>query len=285
MKPIHLAVGRLNIDVVVKADKVPDPDVPTYTDLLEILPGGAATNYAVAVNRLGHEVKLLAKVSRSPLVKVMMGLLAQEGIGLDYVQELDGSPSIALIFLRDDGRISMIRKLGVSASLSQDDIKPLFGLFDVIHFASVRSDIVLRDPNAGLVSYDPGPTASNLTSVPDVDVMYLNEAEYEAVKDKLSKVRYVVVKRGSKGAEVLSEKERCVGKALKVKPVDTTGAGDVFDAAFNFALMEGMSLEDSLRFAITASGMKVERLGGTSSPTLEEVVKRMKSENVEVTCT
>ena len=285
MKPIHLAVGRLNIDIVVKADKVPEPDVPTYTDLLEILPGGAATNYAVAVNRLGHEVKLLAKVSKSPLVKVMMGLLAQEGVGLDYVQELDGSPSIALIFLREGGRISMIRKLGVSVSLNQDDLKPLFGLFDVIHFASVRADIVLRDPNAELVSYDPGPTASNLTGVPEVDVLYLNEAEYEAVKDKLSKVRYVVVKRGSRGAEVFGEKERCVGKALNVKPVDTTGAGDVFDAAFNFALMEGMSLEDSLRFAITASGMKVERLGGTSSPTLEEVVKRMKSEHVEVICT
>ncbi len=284
MKPVHLAVGKLNADIIIKADRIPDPDTPAYTEVLEILPGGAATNYAVAVARLGHSSKVLAKVSKNPIVKVLMSFLTEQGVGLDYVQEEDGPMNSTLIFLREDGRVSMIRKQGVSTRIRPEDIRSLFGLFDVIHFASVNPELVVRDPTASLISYDPGPHAGNINRLPEVDVLYLNEAEYQRIDLKSVKARYIAVKMGAKGAMVIGEKERCVGKALKVDVVDTTGAGDVFDAAFNVALMEKWDLKDSLVFAIVASGLKVTRLGGTSSPTLEEVMSYIKKDKVEVTC-
>ncbi|MCI4456054.1 MAG: carbohydrate kinase family protein [Sulfolobus sp.] len=284
MKPVHLSVGKLNIDILVKADRVPDPDHPAYTDILEILPGGAATNYAVAVSRLGHSSKILARVSRNPIVKTIMSLLADSGVGLEYVHEMEGPTNSTLIFIRDDGKVSMIRKQGVSMAISAEDVKQLFGLFDVIHFASVSPNVVVRDPNARWVSYDPGPFAGELKELPQLDVLFLNEAEFSRLNVSGLKAKYVAVKMGSKGAIVIGENERCTAKALKVKAVDTTGAGDVFDAAFNVAMMEGWDLKDALAFAVVASGLKVTRLGGISSPTLEETLSVMKTQNVELSC-
>jgi ribokinase len=49
-------------------------------------------------------------------------------------------------------------------------------------------------------------------------------------------------------------------------------------------MMEGWDLKDALAFAVVASGLKVTRLGGISSPTLEETLSVMKTQNVELSC-
>jgi Sugar kinases, ribokinase family len=73
-------------------------------------------------------------------------------------------------------------------------------------------------------------------------------------------------------------------RGFEVNVVDTTGAGDVFDAAFNVSYINTGSIEDSLRFASIAAGLKVTKLGGVSSPKLEEVVKMLKDVNINVKC-
>jgi hypothetical protein len=49
MRPIHLAVGKFNIDIIVKLNAFPLVDSKVNTDVMEIMPGGSATNYSVAV--------------------------------------------------------------------------------------------------------------------------------------------------------------------------------------------------------------------------------------------
>lgn len=284
MGKLHLAVGKFNIDVIVKADLIPPTDSSLYTDVFEIFPGGAATNYAVAIVKLGHSAKLLAKVGKSDIALSLMRGLAELGVGLDYIEQVDMPPSSALIFLRDDGTISMIRRSGSFLSLKREDLLNYMGLFDVIHFASVPSELVVRDPKAELVSYDPGPYASEIKDV-DVDIIYLNRREYEVVKDNIN-AKYIVIKMGDKGARVITEGKECYGEALRVeKVVDTTGAGDVFDAAFNYELIESKgNVEKTLQFAIVAAGLKVRRLGGVSSPYLNEIMEVLNKDPPSVEC-
>jgi sugar/nucleoside kinase (ribokinase family) len=59
--------------------------------------------------------------------------------------------------------------------------------------------------------------------------------------------------------------------AFRVKEVDPTGAGDVFDAAFLVSLLSGKTLRDSALFANAAGALKVTRIGPTSGPSREEV--------------
>ncbi|BAB65570.1 carbohydrate kinase family protein [Sulfurisphaera tokodaii] len=284
MKPIHLSVGRFNIDIIVNIEKMPDTDEFLTTDLMEIMPGGAAVNYAVAITKLGHSSKLLAKVGKNTITQSLMESIAEMGVGLDYVEETNAPQSMALIFLRKNGKISMVRKLGASTLITQEDVKKYFGLFDTIHFASVPPNIVVRDPMARLISYDPGPFSKDVNEV-DVDVLYLNEKESKAINLDKIRAKIIVIKMGEKGAKVITENQECYVEAYKVDNiVDTTGAGDVFDATFNYSLLEGLSIEEGLKLAVTASAIKIQRLGGISSPNLNEVHEALKIYEPKVKC-
>ncbi|MEW9492462.1 MAG: PfkB family carbohydrate kinase, partial [Candidatus Aramenus sulfurataquae] len=96
--------------------------------------------------------------------------------------------------------------------------------------------------------------------------------------------KLLVVKMGGEGAMVIGEGEECYSEAIKTDVVDTTGAGDVFDAAFNVFYLEKNSLEDTLKLANVAAGIKVSRIGGTSSPTLEEVMQKLKKTSIKAKC-
>ena len=284
MKSIHLAVGRFNIDIMVRIEKMPDIDEFLTTDLMEIMPGGAAVNYAVMINRLGHSSKLLAKVGKSSLTQSLMESIAEMGVGLEYIEEVNAPQSMALIFLRKNGKISIVRKLGASMLISAEDVKKYFGLFDVIHFASIPSTVVVRDPMAKIISYDPGPFSKDVNDV-DVDVLYINEKESSLINLNKVKAKIVVIKMGEKGAKVITESQECIAEAYRVdNVVDTTGAGDVFDATFNYGLAENLPLEETLKLAVTASALKVQRLGGINSPTLSEVHEALKIYKPKVEC-
>jgi ribokinase len=78
-------------------------------------------------------------------------------------------------------------------------------------------------------------------------------------------VEHVIITLGSKGAFVYSNAAGQIIPALKVKPVDTTAAGDVFNGALTVALAEERSLVDAVRFASKAAAISVTRPGAQSS--------------------
>ncbi|ARM75082.1 PfkB family carbohydrate kinase [Acidianus manzaensis] len=281
MRPLHLAIGKFNIDIIVKLSKIPDIDSKSTTDILDILPGGSATNYSIATTRLGHSAKLLAKVGKSPIVSALMRPLAEEGVGLDFVTEYDIKPNMAIIFLRDDGSVSIVRKTNQNLLPTLEDVKKFSNMFDVFHFASVSPEIIYADPAAKLISYDPGPYASEYEGE-KVDILYVNKKEYETLRSKVN-AKLTVIKMGKDGAMVKGDEE-CYSSGVNVNVIDTTGAGDVFDAAFNVSVLNSNNIEDSLKFAIVSSALKVTRIGGIGSPKLEEVVKKLKEVNINIRC-
>ncbi|QKR01105.1 carbohydrate kinase family protein [Metallosphaera tengchongensis] len=268
--------------MLVRAEGIPEPDRPMFTDLLKLFPGGSATNYALSVLRLGHSSKILTKVGKSPIVKALMTQLAEEGVGLDYLEEVNEEPNITLIFLRSDGKVSMIRRTNPILLPTAEDVSKMRGMFDVIHFASIPPSSVIYDEGARLVTYDPGPYASEYGGE-KVDVIFVNSEEYKRLGSRVNS-KLVVVKRGANGAAVFGDGVECQGDGLKVNVLDTTGAGDVFDAAFNVKYSTDSEVSEALRFAIVASAIKVERLGGVSSPSIHEVMERLKKSNAKINC-
>jgi len=281
MAQLHLAVGKLNVDVIVRLDELPKEEETLETDILEIVPGGAATNYAVAVTKLGDSAKLLAKVGVGGLTSLVMGRLASMGVGLDYVEEVEGPQSAALVIIGRDGKRRIVRRPGVSSTLRREEVEKLAGLFDVIHFASVPAETVLSDPRTRLSTYDPGPFASRARDF-QVEILYANESEWRKLEG--GKFRSAVIKMGEKGAMTTGDLGECIVDALKVNPIDTTGAGDSFDAALNYSLTKGKSVEESLQFATVVAALKITRVGGTSSPTIEEVSQILSRSPPKVKC-
>ncbi len=94
-----------------------------------------------------------------------------------------------------------------------------------------------------------------------------------ASRRRSGRPRTVVVKLGEQGALAVRSSEMVEVPALRVEPLDTTGAGDSFDAGFVYGLLQGWSLEESLRLATVCGSLSITRVGGTEAqPTPEEAI-------------
>jgi ribokinase len=104
-----------------------------------------------------------------------------------------------------------------------------------------------------------------------VDILTPNETEAAILADSLDR-HTIVFKLGERGCELRSDGKSILIPAIRVNAVDTTAAGDVFNAALAVALSEGAELEAACRFAVKAAAVSVTRLGAQSSaPSRDEV--------------
>jgi ribokinase len=85
-------------------------------------------------------------------------------------------------------------------------------------------------------------------------------------------VQNVIITMGARGALVAGADLRQMIPSFKVKAVDTTAAGDIFNGALALGLAEGRSLLEAARFASAAAAISVTRMGAqTSAPTRKEI--------------
>ena len=97
-------------------------------------------------------------------------------------------------------------------------------------------------------------------------------------------VKTVIITLGSRGSYVATGKSKQLVPGFKVKPVDTTAAGDTFNGALAVALAEGMSMNDAVRFANAAGAISVTRMGAQpSAPKRTEIEKLLLSKKASTT--
>ncbi len=293
----HGVVGNLNIDLTVMLNEFPAPDTSVKASNLIMGPGGGAVNYSVAAARFGHKPFLFGITTRLYVKLGMLDALAKEGVDTSNIVVLNESemPGIAIMIQIPGEQRRMISFRGVNAKLNPELVLELVRKapkLDLVHAASVPPVIVeklamfLREESSDtLLTYDPGSEtkthASIIKNVVDkVDILFLNEAEYNIVFGSTNKTPWdivrenkitLVIKKGGEGATAYSEREhyRAIPPAIKV--IDTTGAGDVFNAYFNSCILEGKSIRESLIYAVAAGTLKATRKGSASAPRREEV--------------
>jgi ribokinase len=285
----HIAVGNLNLDITVRVPRLPGPDDNVVAEEYWLGLGGAATNYAVAVARLGQRPRLVAVAGREAERLGLLDTLREAGVDVGSVRVTSGQIGIVIVLLspaRGEESRSMVAMRGVNLSLDASMVPPGG---DVVHLASVRPRIV-EDvcPGRRLCTYDPGGAAFHspgevvrAAGASEYLMLNLRELEsltgdsgVEAATSLLSgRLRMVVVKYGRGGAALVdsygvlgSAEPPAVGEI-----VDVTGAGDAFDAAFNvWLLWKGDPLE-ALRAGVAAGAAKVSRRGSSNMPHAEEV--------------
>ncbi|KEZ86907.1 carbohydrate kinase family protein [Lacrimispora celerecrescens] len=113
---------------------------------------------------------------------------------------------------------------------------------------------------------------------PYIDVLFMNETEArhygrkddarEAALDFAAYCRLAVIKMGKQGSIAVKGKDIYEAAAYTVETIDTTGAGDSFNAGFLYGFLKGKSPEDSLRCGNGCGALSVTALGGnTGFPT------------------
>ncbi len=279
---------------------------------IAMAPGGDALNEALALSRLGARPLLVSVVGEDVPGDFILKTLRDAGVdagGVRRVPGLDTGINIVLVDGRGERRFitsasGSLRQLGLSdilpalespafagvkiACLASLFVSPLLtledtaALFDRLKARGMTLCADTTRPKRGETLREVGAALSRLDYFfPNEDeaAALTGESDPDAMADALLEagVRHAVIKLGGAGCLLASATERCRIPAVPgVVPVDTTGAGDTFAAAFIAALAEGRAFIDCGRFANAAASLCVEHVGTRGTWTRENVEERLK---------
>lgn len=301
-KPI-VVVGSINIDLVIKAQRIPSPGETLLGGSFQMHHGGKGANQAVAVARLGYPVHMVGRVGDDAFAQQLLEGLRAAGVDHSAVASTPGSSGVAVILVAASGENSIVVDSGANALVTPADLDAHIDLIrsaamvlsqlevpleTVVHLAAIceREGVPLM--------LDPAPARTDLPAelLRHVTWFTPNETEAavyahapagaaDAATDNAATARAildqgisgVVLKLGSRGAYLATSKGPTHPiAAFPVNAIDTTAAGDCFNGAFAVALLSGSTPEESARFAAAAAAISVTRAGAQPSmPTLAEV--------------
>lgn len=290
------------MDVVAVAPRIPVPGETIIGENYFTSPGGKGANQAFAAAKLGGHVAMLGRVGTDDFGRRMRLNLADVGCDVSGLGQIAGASGVALIFVASSGQNSIVVVSGANGRYSAADVQADLAQSSGLEILLLQLETPLATVLAAAcearrrhaaVILDPAPAAP----LPDellalVDVLTPNEteasilaglppgrltvAEAEVLARRLQArgPSNVIMKLGDQGC-VLVEKDRATAiPAVPVEAVDTTAAGDVFNAALAVGLSEKMPLDKACQFAVYASALSVMRLGAQiAAPSREELTE------------
>ncbi len=290
-----IAIGNANIDITVFVDRIPDQDEASEALAATISAGGSASNFAMALAGLGMDVSIISSVGDDPLGKIYLHTLEARGVDISHIKIAEGRRSGLVVILNVLGENRrMIESPGANEELLPSDIinrRDLLKAADIVHMASVRipiAETVIKEKEG--VSWDPGSRIimNNREDVwkllNGVERLFLNLKEAKMLSGEENPERAahmiaregpkeVFIKMGARGSLAWIDGEKCFVRAIPVNVVDTTGAGDVFAAAYLAARAKGFPPGKSIRLANAAAALTISRPGTSYGlPVWDEVV-------------
>jgi len=287
-----VVVGSTNTDMVVKAARIPAPGETILGGRFLMNPGGKGANQAVAAARLGGDVVFVAKVGDDLFGREAKALFAKEGVHTEYVFTDSGEPSgVALIMVDAKGENCIAVASGANATLTPGDVEAARGEIENAGVVLMQLETPVETLACAAqwaaakdvpVVLNPAPACKLPAKLLKcLSLITPNESEAELltgvkVRDEASAgeaagvlcakgVKRVIVTMGAKGAFVYSDGHGVLVPAQKVKAVDTTAAGDVFNGALAVALTEDRPLMAAVNFAMKAAAISVTRMGAQAS--------------------
>ncbi len=292
-----IVVGSINIDLVVKSEHIPVAGETVTGQEFVMIPGGKGANQAVAAARLGAQVEMVGCVGGDPFGKQMLEQLTNEGVGTSYVLvDPQQTTGVALIQVQDgENRITVVP--GANASVTPAHVeraKDVFVGADIllvqleIPQETVMYAVQLAKSHGVKVILNPAPAAVLPDEIwPFVDLVTPNETEaviltsgqiagsdQAGIMNELRSLTKtdVIITQGEKGVSYHLNGVEGSYPAYRVNVVDTTAAGDSFNAALAVWHGEGYTLEQSIAFAAKVGALTVSSFGAqTSLPTRQEV--------------
>lgn len=301
-------IGSLNMDLVIRAPRVPEAGETLSGEGFMTNPGGKGANQAVAVAKAGGEAYMVGCVGRE-FGKELSDALTQYGVHTDYVRaEEDVSSGIAVIVVADgDNRI--ILDAGSNARADEALVDRALATAQAGDYLLLQLEIPLstvgyalkRAKERGMITVlNPAPAAKlgkaalaccdwftpNQTEAQFYTGIFPSDEEsIRACAEKLSGmgVRNVLVTLGTEGSACVSGGTFYRTNAVPAKALDTTAAGDTYVGAFVTRLSEGADIETAMRFASTSSAITVTRRGAQCAiPVRSETQAYAKEKGIKV---
>ena len=274
---------------------------------IKTLLGGSASIFACRLAQLGGKVDIIGKVGRDENGKIVLNTLKSNGVGIDKVIVDENIKTGVTVSLTYPENKALITFLGSMGTLDPSDFQlDILGEYDHLHVSSIylQPKLLNELPNIfaeakkeGLITSldpqcDPQGKYERIWSIlKHTDIFLPNDREaaeitglinpLKALRKLGSKVKTVIIKCGSQGSIGIMEEQIVRSEAFKVKVIDTTGAGDSFDAGFIYYFVhKNKDFEESIRFANAVGALTCLYVGGAEGKITEEkVLKFMMSKD------
>ena len=304
MADLIVVIGSLNMDFVLTVDHLPLPGETIFGRNFRVIPGGKGANQAYAAAKLagsGVLVRMFGRVGADSFGRALKANLAAVGVDVSPVLETDSQATgVACIHVDAAGQNSITVAPGANDALSRADLdserRALAGARCVLLQLEIPIETVaesLREARrvGATTILDPAPARAlpaEILQLVDIATPNENEAcvlagvapsrvspsDAVALGNRIRElgVRSVVMKLGDQGCVYCGPDRTFATASFPVQAVDSTAAGDTFNAALAVSLAEGAEIEVALRFANAAAAISVTRAGAqTSAPSRTEV--------------
>jgi len=300
-------VGSLDMDLVVRAPRFPQPGETVVGEGLEPQPGGRGATQAVAASRLGAQVSMVGCVGDDDWGSALRGVLTSEGVDIRGVRTFERTATgVAFVTVDPEGRRTTLLTPGANAKLTSADVEEarrtitaarvLLLACEVPHEANLRAVEIASHPDALVILNASPAVAVPAELLSQVDILVVDRAEAHAlVGDTEGEVapaglarrlaslgpERVIVTLGRDGAVHFDGSEVKSFSAFQADAVDATAAGDAFLGALAVMRGEGARINEAIRFACGAAALSASVAGGLPSlPTREGVERLVAAGNV-----
>jgi ribokinase len=280
------AIGDLVADLITGLPSFPIQDGDFRAVDQIYLEAGGNANFLITAARLGLEPIALGAIGDDQWGQEVLRILQKERINTSFLAT-NGTTTLVQVLIDEGGGHAFLGKYGEGKELGfREDHQRILGEAAALFCSGYSfSDSRMREfsrqalaasRHLGLTSYfDSGPSFQELEEnlkkeiLEKVDVLMLTEEEIPAVNIEgipailISGPELVILKKGALGCVIYQRGNDLIEEpGYPVEVVDTTAAGDSFDASFIAARCWGWSLRDCARFGNVAGAAKVKKMGG-----------------------
>ncbi len=295
-----IVFGSINVDIVIRAERLPQAGETVIGERYELFPGGKGANQAVAAARLGANVVFAGAVGNDPFAELALSQLRKDGVELTGVRTVTEPTGAAAIAVDTAGRNQILVASGANRSVQSNALERL--AVNEAALVLMQNELpadVTWQALAGVKARG-GKTLLNAAPAREMpasalkhcDYLMLNEIELVQLSQALrpesfvapvgetpteleaarlgqslaaGSDRVVIVTLGSSGAVAVTKAGAWKVPALPVTVVDTTAAGDAFAGAFASAIESGQRFLEALRQASACGSLACTKAGAQPS--------------------
>lgn len=300
--PRIAVVGSINMDLVIRCQRLPVPGETVMADSSREICGGKGANQAVAAARAGGEVSMIGRVGNDAFAERLVDNLKAEQIQCNGIRWSDCESGVAIVPVEESGQNSIMVVPGANGAVCPEDVaasEPIISGADVlllqleVPVETVAAAIELAKKRGVRVVLDPAPAQQLPDALFDVDLLCPNQSEASvltgievesekqvaAAAESLHQrgAKNVAITLGERGTWLFDGQHGELIPTIEVTAKDTTAAGDAFAGALAVRWSETGDLVEAVRFANVAGALSASKDGAQPSmATRKEIDKKLR---------